>query len=143
MTNCTPPGISFPSVKRRKVQADFSGGHITSDGGVLLLRQADRLSGLTKAAGEVLKDNREPGRVQHSLVSMLRQRVYGLALGYEDLNDHNTLRGDLALQTAVERDYDLASAPTLCRLENHADRETAIAIHQVMVELRIPLIPAT
>lgn len=134
MTNCTLPGLSFPSVKRRKVQADFSGGHITGDGGVLLLRQADRLSGLTKAVGKVLTDNREPGRVRHSLVSMLRQRVYGLALGYEDLNDHDALRGDPALQTAVERDDDLASAPTLCRFENWADRETAIKIQRVLVE---------
>jgi hypothetical protein len=134
VTNCTLPGLSFPSVKRRKVQADFSGGHITSDGGVLLLRQADRLSGLTKAVGKALKDNREPGRVRHSLVSMLRQRVYGLALGYEDLNDHDALRGDPAVQTAVERDDDLASAPTLCRFENRADREAAMEIHRVLVE---------
>jgi hypothetical protein len=134
VTNCTLPGLSFPSVKRRKVQADFSGGHITSDGGVLLLRQADRLSGLTKAVGKALKDNREAGRVRHSLVSMLRQRVYGLALGYEDLNDHDALRGDPAVQTAVERDDDLASAPTLCRFENRADREAAMEIHRVLVE---------
>jgi len=68
------------------------------------------------------------------LLSMLRQRVFGLALGYEDLNDHDTLRGDLALQTAVDKDHDLASCPTLCRMENRADRQTAIAIHQVLVE---------
>ena len=61
---------------------------------------------------------------------MLRQRVYGLALGYEDLNDHDQLRKDLALQTATERDTDLASAPTLCRLENRADRNTAWALHR-------------
>jgi hypothetical protein len=134
VTNCTLPSLSFPSVKKRKIQADFSGGHITSDGGVLLLRQADRLSGLTKAVGKALKDNREAGRVRHSLVSMLRQRVYGLALGYEDLNDHDALRGDPAVQTAVERDDDLASVPTLCRFENRADRETAIEIHRVLVE---------
>lgn len=134
MTNCTLPGLSFPSVKKRKVHAEFSGGHITSDGGVLLLRQADRLSGLTKALGEILNDNREPGKVRHSLLSMLRQRVYGLALGYEDLNDHDALRFDPAVQTSVERDDDLASASTLCRFENRADRETAMGIHRVLVE---------
>jgi hypothetical protein len=128
------PGLSFPSVKRRKVQADFGGGHITGDGGVLLLRQADRLSGLTKTVDKVLRDDREPDRVRHSLVSMLRQRVYALALGYEDLNDHGVLRGDPTVQTAVERDDALASVPTLCRFENRVNRKTAIEIHRVLVE---------
>jgi hypothetical protein len=65
---------------------------------------------------------------------MLRQRVYGLALGYEDLNDHETLRGDPGYQTVVGRDVELASSPTLCRLENRADRATALAMHRVLVE---------
>jgi hypothetical protein len=65
---------------------------------------------------------------------MVRQRVYGLAAGYEDLNDHDTLRSDLAWQSAVDRDKPTASSPTLCRLENRADRQSAIAIHQVLVE---------
>ena len=65
---------------------------------------------------------------------MLRQRIYGLAAGYEDLNDHDTLRWDPAWQTAVERDKPAASSPTLCRLENRAERQSAIAMHQVLVE---------
>ena len=65
---------------------------------------------------------------------MLRQRVYGLAAGYEDLNDHDALRWDPAWQTAVERDKPAASSPTLCRLENRADRQIAIAMHQVLVD---------
>ena len=115
MTNCAFSSIEFPSVKKRKIQADFSGGEISSDGGVLLLRQADRLTGLTAAVGKVLKDAREKGKVKHDLLCMLRQRIYGLALGYEDLNDQDSLRGDLAFQTAVEKDRELASPPTLCR----------------------------
>jgi hypothetical protein len=134
VTNCTLPGISFPSVKRRKVEADFCGGHITSDGGVILLRQADRLTGLSKSLVKVLNDARQAGKLRHDLLSLLRQRIYGLALGYEDLSDHNTLRNDLALQTAVEKDDALASAPTLCRLENRSDRKAAADIHQVLVE---------
>lgn len=63
---------------------------------------------------------------------MLRQRVYGLSLGYEDLNDHDTLRLDMALQTAVDRDAALASAPALCRLENRTDRQAAWAVHEVL-----------
>jgi hypothetical protein len=67
-------------------------------------------------------------------VSLLRQRVYGLALGYEDLNDHQSLRGDPGFQTAVERDQPLASSATLCRFENRCDRTSAWAIARVMVE---------
>jgi hypothetical protein len=134
VTNCTLPGLSFPSVKKRKVRADFSGGAISSDGGVMLLRQADRLTGLSRAVGKALKDNRVRNKVKHDLLSMLRQRVYGLALGYEDLNDHDQLRSDLAIQTAVEKDDYLASSPTLCRFENRADKTAAIAIHQVLVD---------
>jgi hypothetical protein len=81
----------------------------------------------------VLPDPREPGRIKHPLLALIRQRLYGLAAGYEDLNDHDTLRHDLAWQTAVERDRALASSPTLCRLENRADRQVAWAVHAVLV----------
>ena len=134
MTNCTPLQLEFPGFKRRKIQASFSGGHVTSDGGSLLLRQVDRRLGLLRQASQVLDDPRRQASCEHSLLSMLRQRVYAQALGYEDLNDHDRLRKDVALQTATERSADLASASTLCRLENRADRETAWALHRVMVE---------
>ncbi len=65
---------------------------------------------------------------------MYRQRIYGLVLGYEDLNDHDSLRDDPALQTAIERDKALARSPTLCRLENRADRESARQISSLIVE---------
>ena len=134
MTNRTPSQLYFPGCQRRRVEASFSGGHVTSDGGALLLRQADRKSGLLAAATKALADPRRKKSCRHSLSSMLRQRIYGLALGYEDLNDHDTLRTDMALQTAVDRDTDLASAPTLCRWENRTDRQTAWALHEVLVE---------
>lgn len=134
MTNRSTQFSLFPACKSRKVQVDFSGGQITSDGGSLLLRQADRRLQLTRQVAQLLHDERVKGRCEHSLVSLVRQRVYGLALGYEDLNDHETLRHDTALQTAVECDQPLASAPTLCRFENRADRETAAAISGVMVD---------
>lgn len=134
MTYRTPSQLYFPGCQRRKVEASFSGGHVTSDGGVLLVRQADRKTGLLAKVAQVLADPRRKKSCAHSLLSMVRQRVYGLTLGYEDLNDHDTLRADLALQTAVERDEPLASAPTLCRLENRTNRETAWAVHEVLVE---------
>src|SRR4051812_32050582 len=117
MPNCTQPELSFPSFDRRKIEASFTGGDVTSDGGVMLLREADRRLGLVAALDEVLPDPRHPIFITHQQVDLLRQRIYGLALGYEDLNDHDTLRHDLAWQTAVERETPLASSPTLCRLE--------------------------
>ncbi|MGD0059309.1 MAG: IS1380 family transposase [Verrucomicrobiia bacterium] len=79
-------------------------------------------------------DPRDPTKVIHPLVTLLRQRIYGLSQGYEDLNDHDRLRTDVALQTAVEQDDDLASASTLCRWENGADRHAAWQVHQWWVE---------
>jgi hypothetical protein len=116
------------------VQASFDGGEITSDGGVLLLRQADRLLDLTEAVAQALGDGRRQASCWHDGVSLLRQRVYGLALGYEDLNDHRMLRDDLAIQTGVDRDRVLASASTLCRWENRSDRQSAWRVHEVLVE---------
>ncbi|MCH7942275.1 MAG: transposase, partial [Proteobacteria bacterium] len=89
--------FDFPACRGRRVEADFSGGEITSNGGVLLLRQADRLIGLTASVARRLSDTRQRGKVAHRFVDMLRQRVYGLALGYEDVNDHAALRHALAL----------------------------------------------
>jgi hypothetical protein len=126
--------LKFPGVKRRKVEATFTGGDVTSDGGVLLIRQADRKLDLTRAVAKVLEDGRRKKSCDHPLLSLVRQRVYGLCLGYEDLNDHDVLRQDIGLQTAVERDEPLASASTLCRWENRADRETAWAIHEVLID---------
>jgi hypothetical protein len=131
---CNPQLFQFPAVKKRTFSASFTGGDVTSDGGIALLRQTDRRLGLTKALAKVLPDPRDPERIEHPLLALVRQRLYGLAQGYEDLNDHDTLRHDLAWQTAVERDRPLASSPTLCRLENRANRQVAWAVHEVIVE---------
>lgn len=116
------------------VSASFSGGEVTSDGGLPLLRQLDRRLGLTRAIAQALPDPRDPALIEHSQHSLLRQRIYGLCHGYEDLNDHDTLRQDPAWQMAVEQIKPLASSPTLCRLENRADRAAAWALHEVLVD---------
>jgi hypothetical protein len=116
------------------VEANFQGGDITSDGGVLLLQQVDRRLGLTAAVARTLDDPRRQASCDHDGLSLLQQRVYALALGYEDLNDHETLRLDLAIQTALGRTEELASSSTLCRWENRADREAAGRMHEVIVE---------
>jgi hypothetical protein len=107
--------------------ADFSGGTITSDAGVLLLREADRRTGLLDAVNDAIPDPRNPALITHPQRTMLAQRVFGLACGYEDLNDHQRLRDDPVWQAATDHpgpddDPALASPPTLCRLENRVSR---------------------
>ena len=134
MTNGSFDELLFPACCKRRVEAAFDGGDVSSNGGVLLLRQADRLIGLTARVARGLSDSRQRGKVHHRHVDMLRQRVFGIALGYEDLNDHDGLRHDLAVQTAAGRDRPLASAPTLCRFENAAGRDWAWTMHEALVD---------
>lgn len=141
MTDCSSQPDLFPALKSRKIEADFRGGDITSDGGSLLLRQVDRRIGLTRDLDRALSDPRRKGSCDHRQLHLLRQRIYGLALGYEDLNDHDTMRHDLALQTSVETDQPLASSSTLCRFENRADRQTAVQTQLVLVEKFIASFP--
>ncbi len=134
MTECYQTSLEFPPVKRRKVEADFTGGDITSNAGVPLLAQVDKAMELTRSVARVLQDSRRRASCDHSLEELLKQRIYALALGYEDLNDHNALRHDLALQTATSRVETLASPATLCRLEQQSNRESAVAIHQILFQ---------
>src|SRR3954469_4176589 len=134
MPKCTDGRGGFGRVGRRVIQANFDGGDISSDGGLLLLRRADERVGLSRAAAAVLSDPRNPSRITHSLRDLLAQRIYGLCCGYEDLNDHDALRDDLLMQTAVGRVDALASSPTLSRLETRAPRAKAVALHGVLIE---------
>ena len=93
------------------------------------MREADRLLGLTEKIAAAMGDSRRLNSCRHDLLSLLRQRVYAIGCGYEDLNDHETVRRDIAIQTAVNRDEDLAGSSTLSRFENRADRKTAFRIH--------------
>lgn len=130
-------GLLFDDLGSRRVQADFSGGHLSSDGGCLLLRQVDRGLGISRSLAACFSDRRNPAYVEHDLQSLIAQRLHGLALGYEDLNDHKLLRLDPLLAVCADkadplgedrmdpRDKGkaLASASTLNRLElgNHKD----------------------
>lgn len=134
MPVCIKERLYFSSLNRRNIEMDFSGGHVSSDGGVLLLREVDRHIGLTDRISKFLPDLRDQSKVIHSLKSMLQQRVYGIACGYDDGNDHDTLRHDIAFQTATNRTSTLASPPTLHRFEMLADRNFAISAHKAMVE---------
>ena len=103
-TECTPVQIEFQGLGRRKVEAAFDGGHISSDGGALLLRETDARFGVTERLAECFTDLRDQERVEHSVLELLRQRVYGIALGYEDLNDHDDLMRDPLLALALGKD---------------------------------------
>lgn len=134
MTECNRKSISFSSLGRRKIETDFNGGDITSDAGGLLLREADRQLGLTDALADCVTDKRRKEKVTHSLVQMLRQRIYGIALGYEDLNDHDALRNDPLMQLLLDSDQKLASSPTLCRFENRIDSSALARMSRLFVE---------
>lgn len=134
MPKCTNKKLDFGRLGRRVIEADFNGGDLSSEAGVLLLRRMDQRLGLCASAARALGDERQRGKVRHSLGSMLAQRVYGLCQGWCDVSDHNALRADLAMQTAVGRDQALASAPTLSRLETGATPAQAWALHGVLLQ---------
>ena len=138
MTECNGQTLLFSSLGRQNIVADFGGGRLTSDGGALLLREVDRRLGLIDALAACLTDPRDPARVVHDQRTMLAQRIFGIALGYEDLNDHSTLRSDPLFAVLAEKtpdpDAPLASAPTLCRLENRANRKALARMSGVFVE---------
>ena len=134
MPKCTANELEFGRLGRRVIEANFGGGAISSDGGVMLLRQVDRLIGLSAQAASALHDPRDPDRITHSLRDLVAQRLYGLACGYEDLNDHDQLRNDPLMQTAVGKSSELGSSPTLSRLETRATRADINALSRVLVE---------
>ena len=134
MTECNHEAFSFSNCRKRQVRGNFAGGSISSNGGALLLREVDRRLGLTARVARALGDRRQRGKVRHEVVTMVRQRVHAIALGYEDLNDHDALRDDPVVQTACDRDASLASSSTLCRFEQRAQHQWAIAIHQELLE---------
>lgn len=121
MTECNQSRLEFAAHFSRQVAARFDGGTMTTDGGGLLLRETDRCLNLLPRFAQCFEDTRHPGLVDHSVEQLVSQRVYGLALGYEDLNDHEQLRNDpvlrvLAGKANVEKDA-LAGKSTLNRLE--------------------------
>src|SRR5919205_4626166 len=93
---------NFQALRLEKSRPILSGGEVSSDGGLLRIRQVDRWIGLTKGLGQLLPDRRDPDRITHPLESLLQQRLYGLGMGYEDLNDHDAFRHDPLWQTAAE-----------------------------------------
>jgi len=141
MTHCSAKSTEFTRLAGRRVEADFNGGTLVTDAGSLLLREVDQHLGLTERFAACIADWRDPSRITHEIQTMAAQRIFGIASGCEDLNDHSALRTDAAIPLAVERtpdaDQPLASPSTLCRLENHVTRETCLRINELLVDIFI------
>jgi hypothetical protein len=120
MTQCNQSSFGFKACGKREIVARFDGGTISSDGGAFLLRQTDQRLNLLPRLAECFLDSRNQEQVEHSILEMLSQRIYGLALGYEDINDHEQLRTDPVFGILAGRDElekPLAGKSTLNRME--------------------------
>src|SRR6202142_3694664 len=128
--------FSLPNLCKKKVTAAFDGGTISSDGGIFLLAEADRRLGLIDALASLVPDGRDPTQITHSMADMLRERIFAIACGYPDGNDLDSLREDPAFKMACgrlrESGLDLASQPTISRLENASDLRALIRMSRGM-----------
>jgi len=148
MTECSTQ-LTLSFYKKGSLVVDFQGGEITSDAGLLLVRQADEWEQVTKGLAGCIEEWRDLGRVWHPLLDQLRQRVYQICAGYEDADDGDDLRGDPVLKIACDRrpaqERDLASQPTLSRLENQVTQRDLSRMRKFFVDHFIasyPTVPA-
>ncbi|TWT74715.1 Transposase DDE domain protein [Planctomycetes bacterium CA13] len=131
-------------LRRQAVDADFDGGTLTSDGGLVLLREVDRRLDLIRRVDQAIPDPRDPIYTAHQQDEILISRIFGIAAGYQDANDHDALRHDPAFQVAAGRTpaendysegaYPLASPSTHCRFENRIDSKAIFKLHEVLVD---------
>jgi hypothetical protein len=134
------PLFSFDFLPSRPVEIEVSSAPLTSDAGLLPIRQFDERIRLTEQFAAALDDRRDPTLTQQSLLSMVRQRIYGILADYEDQNDHDTLRSDPVFKIIADRlpdDPDLASQPTLSRFENAVSIPDLWRLRDVFVDLFI------
>ena len=134
MTENTNQLILFKELFGKKVAVDFNGGEISSDAGLLFLRETESQIGIIKRVTNAIHDRRHPSYVKHQIFQLLTQRVFQIAAGYEDANDSDTLKNDPILKIACEKDNSLASQPTMCRFENAPDRCTLYRIAEALVD---------
>lgn len=138
MTEATLLPFDLPAVRRKKLTVDFDGGNQSSDGGLLLLREAERTTGVCARLAARLTDRRDPTRIEHSLVELIKTRALAICCGYEDGNDLNRLRDDPLLKLAVgrcpESGGDLCSQSTMSRLENMPSRREAVRLTAALID---------
>lgn len=155
--DCIPEQFIFEQVKSCPVIVNFKGEPVTSDAGLTLIAELDRKRAITSRLAECFKDYREPNKIIHPVNSLIAQRIYGLIMGYEDINDHETLRHDPIFSLAVgkvinsgQESITLVGKSTLNRLEHcpenvssradsryHRIEHDALAIETLLVELFI------
>jgi hypothetical protein len=130
----------FP-IKGRNIELSFSGDRISSDGGLLLLRELDSQLNLLSSASNCIHDERDPRYIDHSVKELLTQRVFQIAAGYEDCSDCNDLREDMIFKMCAGRlpqsDNDLASQPTMSRLENTVTKTDLFRLGECLVDIFI------
>jgi len=137
MTDCREQ-LTFDFHPRKAVVADFDGGLISSDAGLLPIRQLDQRLGWTAAVADILDDARQAAKVEHVLRAIVRQRLFGLIAGYEDANDHTRLRHDPILQTvSADEAKPLGSQPTLSRFENAVTARQVAQLNRMLVKMFI------
>lgn len=136
MTECIEPQLAFSFYSHRRLRANFSGGQITSDAGLLALRQFDHGEGLTASLVLALTDPRCPAKVKHSLLALLRQRLYQIVAGYEDADDADRCRHDPTFQLLSDQPLGqaLASQPTFSRWENTFSIRDLVRLNRLLLE---------
>ena len=140
MDDCATSGMRFETPAKLALEAAFDGGRLTSDGGLTWLAEVDKELGVCQAMAEYIPEWRSR-RGRHSMLSLLKQRVYQIACGYEDQNDSNFLRSDPLLKLVCgalpESGEDLASQPTICRMENAVTNRACYQMARALAELYI------
>jgi hypothetical protein len=141
MTSCCIPQLPFSFYQHRAIRADFSGGQITSDAGLLPLRAFDERHHLTRDWATLLGDPRREESVRHDALALLRQRIYQIVAGYEDANDADRLRHDPALQIVADQKLGepLGSQPTLSRWENAPSARSLVHLNDALLDQFIRL----
>src|SRR5258707_676227 len=138
MTDATPLPFDLPSVRRKKLTVDFDGGNQSSDGGLLLLRQAERKLGVCRRLADAMPDRRDRDRIRHAMFEMVMASVSAIACGHKDAIDLDRLRHDPLMKLAVGRCPDsgaaLASQSTISRLENAPSKTEAARLGAALLD---------
>jgi len=141
MIKFTKQLLLFKDISGKKVEADFDGGEVSSDGGLLFLRETEAKHRIIRRMANVLRDRRHQSYITHDLLELLSQRVFQIASGYEDANDCDDLRKDPIIKIACEKlplsDEELGSQPTMCRFENAPSRTDLYRLGEAFVDLFI------
>ncbi|MDH5386743.1 MAG: IS1380 family transposase [Candidatus Aminicenantes bacterium] len=141
MKECTTQLMLFKGLLGKKIEVDFDGGEVSSDAGLLFLRETEAKHGIIRRMANVLRDRRHKSYITHDLLELFSQRVFQIASGYEDANDSNDLRKDPIIKIACEKPPDsteeLGSQPTMCRFENAPSRTDLYRLGEAFVDLFI------